>query len=137
MSHPFLWLAGLYTLDKLNRQSMKIKEQAKRLNELEAVQHSGEAVDAVTTTGRGVEAETDFAECAVDAEGAVTTVGYDTQKEAGGCLSALFCLFIILPLCIAVILVLFWLLLFTTVGHILLVLFGVLLLLAMFGKMKG
>ena len=109
MSHPFLWLAGFYALDKLNRQSRMIENAEKRLTELEAAQTSGTALNATVTAL------------------------HDDQTEPQGCFGAVVLLLVGIPLCF----VFLWFLLCTTVGHVLLGLFGVLILLALFGKKKG
>jgi hypothetical protein len=104
-----MWLAGFYALDKLNRQSRMIENAGKRLKELEVAQSSGTALDATVTSLN------------------------DDQADAQGCLGAVVLLLAGIPLCC----VFLWFLLCTTVGQILLVLFGLLLLLVLFGKKKG
>lgn len=107
MSHPFMWLAGFYALDKLNRQSRMIENAEKRLKELETAQ-SGAALNATAPAQ------------------------HDVQADAQGCFGAIVLLLVAIPLCGVFLLFL----LCTTVGHILSVLFCVLLLLALFGKKK-
>lgn len=109
MSHPFFWLAGFYVLDKLNRQSRMIENTEKRLKEPEVAQSSETALNATVTSL------------------------HDGQTDAQGIFGAVALLLVGISLCCVFLLFL----LCTTVGHILSVLFCVLLLLALFGKKKG
>lgn len=111
MSHPLLWLFGFYALDKMNQQSKALKDCSERIKELESqhVQDGGDIVE-------------------------ISAINQHTvQDSADGCLEAFMFLVFAIPICCVILYLLF----FTTAGHIVLVLIGVLLLLALIGKKKG
>lgn len=108
MSHPFLWLAGFYMLDRLDRQSRVLREHAVRLQGLEA-----------------------------QSSGTQELEGRYGKAPAGGCLTVLMMVCVVLPCCMVLLLALVWFLLATTAGHCLLALCGVLLLLAIYLVKKG